>query len=389
MPVVSAWLKKLVRILTRPRTLPALLQFLPFLFMAVFMAALTERSQASYVNGNYSMGVRQPPSQPFDNIVNESLDVDLPYEAGYSRLIGTASVSASSPNSEYGDLHAKATVDATRSINGGGFYDPYINSSVSIYRNNTIRFQYQPTPDKPVPDPYKLRYIMHGAVGLNPNDRGYGQLDNATVYVQIKTNYPAPNTPNNVSDIAQVWWNTPHNNALSKPLTLSILPIFDPVTANILISAGLPYPVSYEWSVLLNASVSGQIASCFADAGNTLRFDSITLPDGSTPESHGYNLVFDSGVLSPNLRPAGDFDSDGDVDGADFVAWQTHFPMASGADWTEGDADSDGDVDGADFVIWQTNFPFTPSAATVPEPSTIALALLSVPAFFALRRPRR
>ena len=39
-----------------------------------------------------------------------------------------------------------------------------------------------------------------------------------------------------------------------------------------------------------------------ADASNTLLIDSITFPDGSTPESHGYQLEFESGHLSPNLR---------------------------------------------------------------------------------------
>jgi hypothetical protein len=81
----------------------------------------------------------------------------------------------------------------------------------------------------------------------------------------------------------------------------------------------------------------------------------------------------------------GDFDGDGDVDGADFVAWQTVFPSRVGGDDI---GDHDGDVDGADFVVWQTNFPYTPSPATVPEPSTIALVLLSVPALFALYRRR-
>jgi hypothetical protein len=81
-------------------------------------------------------------------------------------------------------------------------------------------------------------------------------------------------------------------------------------------------------------------------------------------------------LLAPVTQPhAGDFDLDGDVDGADFVAWQTNFPTASGATRAQGDADSDGDVDGADFVVWQTNFPFTPGpgAAPVPEPHTILL----------------
>jgi hypothetical protein len=76
----------------------------------------------------------------------------------------------------------------------------------------------------------------------------------------------------------------------------------------------------------------------------------------------------------------GDFDSDGDVDGADFVAWQTNFPKETGATLAEGDADGDGDVDGADFVVWQTNFPFTPGggATPVPEPAACLLVLAAV-----------
>jgi endonuclease I len=89
------------------------------------------------------------------------------------------------------------------------------------------------------------------------------------------------------------------------------------------------------------------------------------------------------GVVSGPL--AGDFDSDGDVDGADFVAWQTNFPLESGATLAMGDADADGDVDGADFVIWQTHFPTTPGPAAVPEPAA-ALLLLAGAVIVACRR---
>jgi hypothetical protein len=84
----------------------------------------------------------------------------------------------------------------------------------------------------------------------------------------------------------------------------------------------------------------------------------------------------------------GDFDADGDVDGADFVVWQTNFPLASGAILGQGDADNDGDVDGADFVVWQTNFPFNPGpgASPVPEPAGLLLGALSAIGLFALRR---
>jgi hypothetical protein len=95
-------------------------------------------------------------------------------------------------------------------------------------------------------------------------------------------------------------------------------------------------------------------------------------------------------VDSLQTAQAGDFDGDGDVDGADFVAWQTNFPTASGATLAQGDADGDGDVDGADFVVWQTNFPFTPGpgASPVPEPSALLLAAAAGIGMVAIRRRR-
>jgi hypothetical protein len=91
----------------------------------------------------------------------------------------------------------------------------------------------------------------------------------------------------------------------------------------------------------------------------------------------GWNHFDDLQVVAYPLH-AGDFDLDGDVDGADFVVWQTTYP---GPFIPEGyyaaDGDADGDVDGADFVIWQTNFPYTPaSGGTVPVPEPNGLLLI-------------
>ncbi len=63
----------------------------------------------------------------------------------------------------------------------------------------------------------------------------------------------------------------------------------------------------------------------------------------------------DIGAVELQL-PSADFDEDGDVDGEDFLAWQTGFGTASGATKADGDADLDGDVDGEDFLVWQTQF---------------------------------
>lgn len=83
-----------------------------------------------------------------------------------------------------------------------------------------------------------------------------------------------------------------------------------------------------------------------------------------------------------------DFDEDGDMDGNDFLAWQTGYGIDSNATHMDGDADGDGDVENDDFLAWQTQFgriaggpagAFT--SLVVPEPTAGAIAtfiLLSV-----------
>jgi hypothetical protein len=88
-----------------------------------------------------------------------------------------------------------------------------------------------------------------------------------------------------------------------------------------------------------------------------------------------------------NVGVPGDFDGDGDVDGADFVVWQTNYPTANGASLANGDADSDGDVDGADFDAWQSSFPQNGGGASpVPEPSTYLTLLIGAVMALAWKR---
>jgi hypothetical protein len=85
----------------------------------------------------------------------------------------------------------------------------------------------------------------------------------------------------------------------------------------------------------------------------------------------------------------GDFNGDGNIDAADLTAWQAGFG-ATGVTHIQGDADGDADVDGADFLTWQRASGATPAStlvANVPEPSTIALLLTTLP--FARRRTAR
>jgi hypothetical protein len=80
-------------------------------------------------------------------------------------------------------------------------------------------------------------------------------------------------------------------------------------------------------------------------------------------------------VLEYYVPPGpGDFQGDGDVDGADLALWRS----AIGVSY-RGDANGDGDSDGADFLIWQRNLGaagVSGATQTVPEPASWAFAAL-------------
>jgi len=92
----------------------------------------------------------------------------------------------------------------------------------------------------------------------------------------------------------------------------------------------------------------------------------------------GYDVTYD---ISPSTAVDADFDGDGDVDGADFLAWQQNAGTVSGATPEQGDADGNGAVDGLDLAAWQGAFgpgAAAPSAAAIPEPATAALAAIGM-----------
>jgi len=77
-------------------------------------------------------------------------------------------------------------------------------------------------------------------------------------------------------------------------------------------------------------------------------------------------------------RP-GDFDKDGDADGADFLKWQR---ARGGADPMV-DANVDGIVDGKDLAIWASSFgaAAAPTLVAVPEPAAWALGAMCLAPF--------
>jgi hypothetical protein len=96
----------------------------------------------------------------------------------------------------------------------------------------------------------------------------------------------------------------------------------------------------------------------------------------------------DKAVIAPSNNA--DFNGNGVVDGADFLAWQRGFGLTGQPNKSTGDANGDGAVTAADLAIWKQQFGTNPGAAaavaSVPEPATGALA---VGALAAVARRRR
>ncbi len=110
--------------------------------------------------------------------------------------------------------------------------------------------------------------------------------------------------------------------------------------------------------------------------------DALNLTDRDFGLAWRLNTLFD--VASA------DFDEDGDIDGSDFLTWQRGFGTLLGASHADGDSDGDGDVDSDDLAAFQIAFNPPPivAALSVPEPGTLALALLMAAGLWAVRSGR-
>lgn len=96
---------------------------------------------------------------------------------------------------------------------------------------------------------------------------------------------------------------------------------------------------------------------------------------------------FAAGLTAINAAAglAGDYDVDGDVDGADFVRWQRSLgTTAAGPNYAPADGSLDGVVGAEDLAVWRSQHgrkiadppPASPAGAA-PEPSTLAMVALA------------
>jgi hypothetical protein len=132
--------------------------------------------------------------------------------------------------------------------------------------------------------------------------------------------------------------------------------------------------------------------------GYDAEHEATTLFDGKTitePPVGELGDFISANMVAANLAPLvvveGDYNDDGVVDAADYVAWRHH--RGSEVE-VEMDGDHSGVVDDGDHQVWRNHFGGPPAAgalaggAAVPEPTSFLLALLATAAAAAHRTRR-
>ena len=123
---------------------------------------------------------------------------------------------------------------------------------------------------------------------------------------------------------------------------------------------------------------SAELLQVFSPGGNTTAI---------TTSSGMFSIV---PFVPPVGGVTGDYNDDGKVDAADFVVWRKFFGTNTQLE-NEGDGVTPGMVTTEDYDVWVKNFgnaaaPGLGFGAAVPEPATMALVLLALSMFGAVRR---
>ncbi len=172
-------------------------------------------------------------------------------------------------------------------------------------------------------------------------------------------------------------------------------------------------PSSTDWKIIQTIDVTGMAADWYRlgidydpETGDvvarfgdtTYEFETVTDMLGTfyvgwreTVTPQGPHLARLNVPIFDFVPETGDYNGDGLVDTNDYLKWKADYGTTVAAAGSGADGNGDGIVDAADYLVWRNNFSssdplLAAGPTTVPEPSTIAVALLAGLAGWGLRR---
>ncbi|MCG8450233.1 MAG: autotransporter-associated beta strand repeat-containing protein, partial [Pirellulales bacterium] len=213
------------------------------------------------------------------------------------------------------------------------------------------------------------------------NDRNFdGLLDDVQLYDAALTAFDAKQLFDNPGDTATASLYLPQDLQITGDLTMDTTSTLEIDIASTqgfdsLVVDGV-FTAAGTLDVNVDSAYMAQVGDTFGilDFGSVLgSFDTLSLESPGIGFAWDTSALLSTGVLSVVAGQPGDFDGDGDVDGADFLKWQREDQTPAG------------------LTAWRDNYGFTTplaasGAAAVPEPSSVVLLSLAGLALAVRRR---
>ncbi|BBO34904.1 dockerin type I domain-containing protein [Lacipirellula parvula] len=157
-----------------------------------------------------------------------------------------------------------------------------------------------------------------------------------------------------------------------------------------------PAVLAYIQNSLAQGHLGFTFSSLFEPDGQS---SSVSYPDfylddldvGANPNGAGPTIAMNVTILPAGPAGlAGDYNGNGSVDGADFLAWQRSFGTAATPAGSGADGNGNGSIDAGDLTVWKEHFGQTTNTpvVSVPEPTAGLLAMCGAAALLRGRRSR-
>ena len=133
-----------------------------------------------------------------------------------------------------------------------------------------------------------------------------------------------------------------------------------------------------SWSQDFFTVGPGMVFQTYHFSLNFFPFSPPFLPDSLELTGDATASAIGRWLPTPVVSDPGDYNQDGEVDGTDYLAWQSSFGSTTNL---AADGNGNGTIDSADYTIWRDNYgmrlPAAPASSSVPEPTSLGLVVLA------------